>query len=69
MHSTTPAISIVAKIIGGVTYIPLAKILDTWGRPQGLALMLLIWVLGNIMMAACQNIETYAAANVFHTVG
>ncbi|KAG8419572.1 hypothetical protein J3458_004428 [Metarhizium acridum] len=30
-HSITPAIQIVAIIIGGLSYIPLAKILDTWG--------------------------------------
>lgn len=38
-----------ANIIAGLTKLPLAKILDTWGRPQGMSLMLLIWVLGYIM--------------------
>lgn len=68
-HSITPAIDVVAIIVGGLSYIPLAKILDTWGRPQGLALMVLVWVLGLIMMAACNNVETFAAAKVFNTVG
>jgi hypothetical protein len=58
-----------ANIIGGLSKIPLAKILDTWGRPQGISLTLFIWVVGFIMMAACNNVQTYAAAQVFSSVG
>lgn len=58
-----------ASIFGGLTKLPLAKILDTWGRPQGLLLMLLIWVVGFVMMAGCNNVETYAAAQVFSSIG
>ena len=58
-----------SSIIAGLTKLPLSKILDIWGRPQGMALMLLIWTLGFIMMAACKNVFTYAAAQVFSTVG
>ncbi|CDM30379.1 hypothetical protein DTO013E5_9521 [Penicillium roqueforti] len=69
LHSLTAATSIMANIIGGLSKIPLAKILDSWGRPQGMSLMLIIWVVGFIMMAACNNVETYAAAQVFSSVG
>lgn len=58
-----------SSLFGGLTKLPLAKILDTWGRPQGLLLMLFIWVIGFIMMAACNNVETYAAAQVFSSIG
>jgi hypothetical protein len=58
-----------ANIIGGLSKIPLAKILDSWGRPQGMSLMLFIWVVGFIMMAGCKNVQTYAAAQVFSSVG
>lgn len=58
-----------SSIIGGLSKLPLAKILDTWGRPQGLALSLILWVLGFILMAACKNVETYAAAQVFSVAG
>lgn len=68
-HSLSAAVTIVSSIIGGLTKLPLAKILDTWGRPQGLTLMLAIWVIGFIITAAAPNIETYAAANVFSSVG
>jgi hypothetical protein len=58
-----------SNIIGGLSKIPLAKILDSWGRPQGMTLMLAIWVIGFIMMAACDGVQTYAAAQVFSAVG
>ncbi|CAP93061.1 hypothetical protein E8E15_002941 [Penicillium rubens] len=69
LHSLTAATNIMANIIGGLSKIPLAKILDSWGRPQGMSLMLLIWVVGFIMMAGCNNVQTYAAAQVFSSVG
>ncbi len=68
-HSLSAAVSVVASIIGGLTKLPLAKALDLWGRPQGLALMLLVWVIGYILTASAKTIETYAAANVFTAVG
>lgn len=58
-----------SSIIGGLSKLPLAKIMDTWGRPHGLALSLVLWILGFIMMAACRNVETYAAAQVFSVTG
>lgn len=58
-----------SSIFGGLSKLPLAKLLDTWGRPQGLALTLFLWVIGFIMMAACKNVQTYAAAQVFSAIG
>ncbi|KAH6609783.1 major facilitator superfamily transporter [Trichoderma cornu-damae] len=68
-HSLTAATGIIASLFGGLSKLPLAKILDTWGRPQGLLLTLFLWVIGFIMMAACNNVETYAAAQVFSSIG
>lgn len=68
-HSLTAAVGVMSSIIGGLSKIPLAKLLDTWGRPQGLALSLFFWVVGLIMMAGCNTVETYAAAQVFSSVG
>lgn len=58
-----------ASIFGGLSKLAFAKILDTIGRPQGIALTLLFWVVGIVMMAACQTVETYAAAQVFSAMG
>jgi hypothetical protein len=68
-HSLTAATGIMSSLIGGLIKLPLAKVLDIWGRPQGFALMVLFLVVGLIMMAACNNVETYAAAQVFYWVG
>ncbi|KAJ4314816.1 hypothetical protein N0V94_006257 [Neodidymelliopsis sp. IMI 364377] len=69
LHSLTPTVSIFSSVIGGVTNLTLAKILDVFGRPQGYLFCVCIAVIGLIMMAACNSVEAYAAAMVFYTVG
>ncbi len=68
-HSLTATIGVAANIIGGVSKLPLAKILDVWGRPQGYLLTMCLMVIGLILMAACNNVNTYAAAQIFYWVG
>lgn len=69
MHSMTGTTGIMSSIIAGLSKLPLAKIIDIWGRPQGIALMTFFWVIGFVMMAATTNVEMYAAAQVFSLVG
>lgn len=69
MHSLTATTSIMSSLIGGIFKLPLAKILDIWGRPQGFALMTFVMILGLIMMAGCDSVQTYAAAQVFYWLG
>lgn len=68
-HSLTPTVNVISSIIGGVWKLTLAKILDIFGRPQGYLISIMFTTLGLIMMAACNNVETYAAAQVFYWVG
>ncbi|KAI1941920.1 MFS siderochrome iron transporter 1 [Ophidiomyces ophidiicola] len=68
-HSLTAATGIMASLIGGLFKLPLAKILDIWGRPQGFAIMVVVMIIGLVMMAACNNVQTFAAAQVFYWVG
>ncbi|PTB61786.1 MFS general substrate transporter [Trichoderma citrinoviride] len=68
-HSLTPTTSVMSNIIGGVFKLTLAKVLDIFGRPQGYLLSIVFTTLGLVMMAACKNVETYAAAQVFYWVG
>lgn len=68
-HSLTPTVGILASVIGGVCNLTVAKILDIFGRPQGYAMSLVITTIGLVMMAATTNVEMYAAAQVFWTVG
>ncbi|KAM3486077.1 hypothetical protein MY8738_000828 [Beauveria namnaoensis] len=68
-HGLTATTGVFSQLIGALIKLPLAKVLDIWGRPQGVALTVFFMVVGLIMMAACQNVETYAAAQVFYWVG
>ncbi|OAQ98249.1 hypothetical protein LLEC1_00777 [Akanthomyces lecanii] len=68
-HSLTATTGVFSSLIGALIKLPLAKILDIWGRPQGVALTTFFMIIGLVMMAACQNVETYAAAQVFYWIG
>ncbi|UNI16182.1 MFS siderochrome iron transporter 1 [Purpureocillium takamizusanense] len=68
-HSLTPTVALMSQIVGGVFKLTLAKILDVFGRPQGYLLAVVLTTLGLAAMAACRNVETYAAAQVFYWVG
>lgn len=63
-HSLIPTIMLVSSILSGVLKLPISKIIDAWGRPQGLAAMILLATVGLILMAACQDVKTYAVAQV-----
>lgn len=65
-HSLTGYTGTMSGIIGGVLKLPLAKVLDIFGRPQGYALMVAFMVVGLIMMAACDGVQTYAGAQVLY---
>ncbi|KAJ3566346.1 hypothetical protein NPX13_g7166 [Xylaria arbuscula] len=68
-HSLIPTIAIVSNVLSGVLKLPVAKIIDSWGRPQGFATMTLVAALGLILMALCRDVQTYAAAQVIYQVG
>lgn len=69
LHSLTPTVGIMSSIIGGVSKLTLAKILDVFGRPQGYLISITFATLGMVMMAATKNVEMFAAAQVFYWVG
>jgi MFS family permease len=63
-HSQITVIAIVANSMTAAVYIPLAKMLDLWGRAEGFVLMVAFATLGLIMMAACNGIATFCVAQV-----
>jgi MFS family permease len=67
MHSLIPVTYIVANIMSGALRLPIAKMLDLWGRAQGFMVLIAMAIVGLIMMAACQNVQTFAAAQVRNT--
>lgn len=45
-HGLLTATNVVSSIVGGVCRLPIAKIIDIWGRVEGFMLMVLIMVIG-----------------------
>lgn len=68
-HGLMSATGIVSNILSGVSKLPLARIIDAIGRTQGVAIMLTCVIVALILMASCQNVETYAAAQAFYWTG
>lgn len=70
--SAAPAIgtaNILATIIGGVIKLPVAKTLNLWGRAEGLCASVIIYIIGLIILAACDGPSTYATGYVFYWIG
>ncbi|KAF4925028.1 MFS siderochrome iron transporter 1 [Colletotrichum viniferum] len=68
-HGLTATTGIVASIAGGVSQLPFAKILNVFGCMEAYILAHALCCFGLILIAVCRNVETYAAAQVFWTVG
>lgn len=68
-HSLIPVMYTVSDCMSAAFRLPIAKMLDLWGRAEGFAIMVVVSTVGMVMMAACQNVATYAAAQAFFNVG
>lgn len=68
-HSLLTVIGIVSSSIAGAVYIPMAKLMDVWGRAEGFLLMFAFSELGLIITACADDLATYCAAQVFYKVG
>jgi MFS family permease len=68
-HSLTALTNVISSIVAGLWKLPYAKIMNIWGRPQALCIGVSCTVLGLIMMAGCNNVQTYCAAQVFYYMG
>ena len=65
----TATTSILSQLISGLVKLPFAKLITIWGRPQGFALTTACVIIGLAMMAGCNGVKTYCAAQVFYSVG
>ncbi|KAJ5293925.1 hypothetical protein PENANT_c009G08082 [Penicillium antarcticum] len=61
--------SILASIVGGVLKLPVGKILTLWGRAEALVIFTGVYLLGIIILASCNNANSYAAGYVLYWVG
>ncbi|OJD40819.1 siderophore iron transporter mirb [Diplodia corticola] len=68
-HALVSTISVSTGLVAGVARVPIAKLIDIWGRGEGYAAMVACTTLGLVLMAACRDVATYAIAQVFYWVG
>ncbi|CRG90923.1 Siderophore iron transporter mirB [Talaromyces islandicus] len=70
--ANAPAIAtanILSTIVGGVLKLPVAKVLNLWGRSEGLIISLIVYIVGIIVLAACNGPDSYAAGYVLYWIG
>lgn len=70
--ASAPQIStanILYSIIGGVIKLPIAKTINIWGRAEGYLVFIGVYVLGLIILAACNSPNSYAAGYVLYWIG
>lgn len=70
--AAAPAVStanILSVIIAGVLKLPIAKILVIWGRAEGFLIFFAVYLLGMIILAACNGPNSYAAGYVIYWIG
>ncbi|CRG84194.1 Siderophore iron transporter mirB [Talaromyces islandicus] len=68
-HALLSTTNVISTIVGGVAALPVAKIINIWGRVEGFTIMILLIVVGLITKAVCHNVETYAAAQTIFWIG
>ncbi|OJJ42665.1 hypothetical protein ASPZODRAFT_137047 [Penicilliopsis zonata CBS 506.65] len=68
-HSLSAVPTALGDAFAAATYLPIAKMMDVWGRAEGFLLMVICATIGLVLMAACNSFEIYCAANVFYYIG
>ncbi|KAI1364330.1 major facilitator superfamily domain-containing protein [Xylaria arbuscula] len=68
-HSLLNVVYIVANAVSASVFIPLAKIVDIWGRAEGFLLMIVFATIGLVIMAAANSLAALSAGYVFYSVG
>ncbi|KAH7312523.1 major facilitator superfamily domain-containing protein [Stachybotrys elegans] len=68
-HSLVSTISVVRGVIDAVIKPPMAKLADVFGRLEAFSLSVGLFVLGYVQMAASNNVETFASAQIFYSAG
>ncbi|KAL5362865.1 major facilitator superfamily domain-containing protein [Aspergillus floccosus] len=61
--------SIVASVVSGVVRLPAAKLLNIWGRTEGFLMFVGVYLVGLILLAACNGPGAYAVGYVLYWVG
>lgn len=54
-HPLLTTVQTLSTIVGGVVALPIAKIINVWGRPEALTLLLLLEIIGTIFFSFNQS--------------
>ncbi|KAI0430884.1 MFS general substrate transporter [Xylaria sp. FL1042] len=68
-HGLLTTASLIARIIGGVISLTIAKIIDIWGRCEGFIFMVVVTIIGEILKAVSRDVESFAAGTTLYWVG
>ncbi|KAL2188450.1 MFS general substrate transporter [Thermothelomyces heterothallicus CBS 203.75] len=68
-HSLLSTVYVVQGVVNAVIKPPMAKLADVFGRLEAFCMSIVLCVLGYIQMAASQNVQTYASAQIFYSAG
>lgn len=68
-HGLLATVGIASRLVSGVFSLVVGRYINLRGRTEGFILGVVLISIGMIMKAACQNIETYAAAQTFYWIG
>ncbi|KAM5360907.1 hypothetical protein ACJA88_014665 [Fusarium oxysporum] len=60
---------ILSSVVGGVLKLPIAKVLNIWGRAEGFIIFVSVYLLGMIIIASCNGPDGYAAGYVLYYIG
>ncbi|EXJ81025.1 hypothetical protein A1O3_07313 [Capronia epimyces CBS 606.96] len=61
--------NVLASVIGGVVKLPIAKVLNIWGRAEGFFIFVCVYLVGMVVIAASKGPSTYAAGYVLYWIG
>lgn len=68
-HSLVSTVLVVQGVVMSVVKPPMAKVADVFGRFEAFGLSVLFYVIGFVQQAASDNVNTYAAAQIFYSAG
>ncbi|KAF1831752.1 MFS general substrate transporter [Decorospora gaudefroyi] len=68
-HGLLNVSSVMATALAGCIPLAISKIIDVFGRVEGLCLMLILVIVGMALKAACDNVQTYMAGHVLYWAG
>jgi MFS family permease len=63
-HSLSGVPTALADAFSAAIYIPVGKMMDTWGRAEGFLVMTCFATLGLVLLAACDSFAIYCTAYV-----